>query len=96
MHYHLYSDKKVKKKIIQVSVFKRAHQRTLGLSHGHLLYYRHEKSPGLQTCMWRASWKRDIPLHFGDEGKGLISFGEDRTDGSLVSLCTTVENGFLA
>ncbi|GBM71079.1 hypothetical protein AVEN_186648-1 [Araneus ventricosus] len=58
----------------------------------YLLYYRHEKNPRHQTCLWRVLWKRDIPLHFGGEGKVFISFGADRTDGSLYSLCTTVEN----
>ncbi|GBL89391.1 hypothetical protein AVEN_225904-1 [Araneus ventricosus] len=33
---------------------------------------------------------------FWGEGKGFISFGADKTDGSLVSFCTTVENEFLA
>ncbi|GBM97764.1 hypothetical protein AVEN_142040-1 [Araneus ventricosus] len=59
-----------------------------------IMYYRHEKNPRHQTCLWWSLWKRDIPLHFGGEGKGFISFGLDRTDGSLVSLCTTVENDF--
>ncbi|GBN77764.1 hypothetical protein AVEN_200636-1 [Araneus ventricosus] len=61
-----------------------------------LLSYRHDKNPRHQTCRWRSLWKRDIPLHFGDEGKGFISFGADRTDGSLISLCTSVENEFIA
>ncbi|GBN82416.1 hypothetical protein AVEN_19813-1 [Araneus ventricosus] len=59
-----------------------------------LLYYCHEKNPRYQTCLWRALWKRDTPLHFGSVGKGFISFGADRTDGSLVSLCTRDENEF--
>ncbi|GBM02445.1 hypothetical protein AVEN_76495-1 [Araneus ventricosus] len=59
-----------------------------------VLYYRHEKNPRHHTCLWRVLWKRDIPLHLGGEGKGFISFGADRTDGSLVSRCTTVENDF--
>ncbi|GBN89947.1 hypothetical protein AVEN_200417-1 [Araneus ventricosus] len=59
-----------------------------------ILYYRHKKNPRHQTCLWRALWKRDIPLHYGGDGKGIISFGADRTDGSLVSRCTTVENEF--
>ncbi|GBM60602.1 hypothetical protein AVEN_256317-1, partial [Araneus ventricosus] len=56
----------------------------------HLLYYRPEKNPRHQTCLWRALWKRDIPLHFGGEENAFISFGADRTDGGLLSLCTTV------
>ncbi|GBM39083.1 hypothetical protein AVEN_190222-1 [Araneus ventricosus] len=31
---------------------------------------------------------------FWGVGKSFISFGADRTDGNLVSLCTTVENDF--
>ncbi|GBM91307.1 hypothetical protein AVEN_69677-1 [Araneus ventricosus] len=61
-----------------------------------VLYYRIEKNPRHQTCLWWASWKRDIPLHFEGEGEGFISFGADRTDRSLLSLCTTVENEFIA
>ncbi|GBM08263.1 hypothetical protein AVEN_82943-1 [Araneus ventricosus] len=52
--------------------------------------------PRHQTCRWRSLWKRDIPLRFGGEGKGFILFGVDRTGGSLISLCTSVENEFLA
>ncbi|GBM10499.1 hypothetical protein AVEN_46620-1 [Araneus ventricosus] len=37
--------------------------------------------------------ERDFPLHFGCEEKGFISFGGDRTGGSL-SLCTSVEIEF--
>ncbi|GBM20160.1 hypothetical protein AVEN_5685-1 [Araneus ventricosus] len=55
-----------------------------------LPYYRQEKNPRHQTWMWRALWKRDIPLDFGGEGMGFASLGADRTDGSLVSLCTTI------
>ncbi|GBM78002.1 hypothetical protein AVEN_230095-1 [Araneus ventricosus] len=32
----------------------------------------------------------------GGEEKGYISFGADRTVGSLITLCTSVENEFLA
>ncbi|GBL82216.1 hypothetical protein AVEN_252403-1 [Araneus ventricosus] len=61
-----------------------------------LLSYHHEKNPRHQTCGWQSLWKRDIPLHFRGEGKGFISFSADRTGGSLISLCTSVENEFLA
>ncbi|GBM70324.1 hypothetical protein AVEN_102659-1 [Araneus ventricosus] len=33
---------------------------------------------------------------FGGEGKGDISFGTNRTGGSLILLCTSAENEFLA
>ncbi|GBN70071.1 hypothetical protein AVEN_156703-1 [Araneus ventricosus] len=69
---------------------------SLTLHQVHILSYRHEKNPRHQTCLWRSLWKRDIPLHFGGEGKGDISFGVDRAGGSLISLCTLFENEFLA
>ncbi|GBO37519.1 hypothetical protein AVEN_238910-1 [Araneus ventricosus] len=61
-----------------------------------LLSYRREKNLRHQTSLWRSLWKRDIPLHFGSEGKGFISFDADRTGGSLFSLCTSFESEFLA
>ncbi|GBN67582.1 hypothetical protein AVEN_144230-1 [Araneus ventricosus] len=60
-----------------------------------ILSYRHEKNPRHQTCLWRSLWKRDIPLHFGGKEKGFISFGVDRTGGSLISICTLFDNKFL-
>ncbi|GBL95621.1 hypothetical protein AVEN_24826-1 [Araneus ventricosus] len=60
-----------------------------------VLSYRHEKTPRHQTCRWRSLWERDIPLHFGGEEKGYISFGAAGTGGSLISLGTSVENEFL-
>ncbi|GBL81773.1 hypothetical protein AVEN_93534-1 [Araneus ventricosus] len=36
------------------------------------------------------------PTAFWGEGKGFISFGADRTGGSLISFCTSAENEFLA
>ncbi|GBM28917.1 hypothetical protein AVEN_265298-1 [Araneus ventricosus] len=46
-----------------------------------ILSCRHEKNPRHHICRWRSLRKRDIPLHFGEEGKGLISFVADRTSG---------------
>ncbi|GBM96152.1 hypothetical protein AVEN_128292-1 [Araneus ventricosus] len=54
------------------------------------------EKPQTLDSRWRSLWKRDIPLHLGGEGKGIISFGADGTGGSLISLCASVENELLA
>ncbi|GBO20168.1 hypothetical protein AVEN_24478-1 [Araneus ventricosus] len=68
----------------------RIHAISAKLAHSTVLPPR--ENPKHQTRRWRSLWKRDIPLHFGVEGKGII--GRDRAGGSLVSLCTAVENEF--
>ncbi|GBM91176.1 hypothetical protein AVEN_192305-1 [Araneus ventricosus] len=67
---------------------KSASLRTLERTVLDYLHYHHEKSPRHQ---WLSLWRQDIPLHLvGGEGKGFVSFGAERTGGSLISRCTSV------